>query len=147
MHQLDNCLAPFLQQQDYLVLDGGLASELEHLGMDLNDPLWSAKVLLEHPEAIAEVHRTYLQVGADLITTASYQASYPGLAKRGLDDLAIAKLLQKSVELAKAVRDEFALEAAAEGRLRPLVAASVGPYGAWPTAPNTPESMVSMPKN
>lgn len=131
MHQLDNCLAPFLQQQGYLVLDGGLASELEHLGMDLNDPLWSAKVLLEQPEAIADVHRAYLKAGADLITTASYQASYPGLAKRGLDNFAIAKLLQKSVQLAKEVRDEFAEEAESEGRLKPLVAASVGPYGAY----------------
>lgn len=131
MHQLDNCLAPFLQQQNYLVLDGGLASELEQLGMDLNDPLWSAKVLLERPEAIADVHRTYLEAGADLVTTASYQASYPGLAKRGLDELAIAQLLRKSVELAKAARDEFAHKAELQGRLKPLVAASVGPYGAY----------------
>ena len=53
MYRMDNCLAPFLQEQGYLVLDGGLASELEHLGMDLNDPLWSAKVLLEQPEAVS----------------------------------------------------------------------------------------------
>ncbi|MBX2877628.1 MAG: homocysteine S-methyltransferase [Saprospiraceae bacterium] len=131
MHKLVNCLAPFLQEQGYLVLDGGLASELEYLGMDLNDPLWSAKVLLEQPEAIAQVHLAYLEAGADLITTASYQASYPGLANRGLDDLAIGQLLQKSVDLAKAVRDQYVQVAQDEKRLKPLVAASVGPYGAF----------------
>lgn len=130
MHELDNCLAPFLQQQTYLILDGGLASELEYLGMDLNDPLWSAKVLLEEPDAIAAVHRAYLEAGADLITSASYQASYPGLAQRGLDDLAIAQLLRKSVELAKAVRDQY-VRAINKDDLKPLVAASVGPYGAY----------------
>lgn len=131
MHKLTNCLAPFLEQQGYLILDGGLASELEYLGKDLNDPLWSAKVLLEQPEAIGKVHRTYLQAGADLITTASYQASYPGLAKRGLDDPAIGALLQKSVQLAKNVRDKYFDVAIEEGCLKPLVAASVGPYGAF----------------
>ena len=132
MYQLVNCLAPFLERQAYLVLDGGLASELEHLGMDLNDPLWSAKVLLEQPDAIAAVHRAYLEAGADLITSASYQASYPGLANRGLEDAAIGQLLRDSVYLAKTVRNEYlqSIEQDSE-RIRPLVAASVGPYGAF----------------
>ena len=131
MHKLTNCLAPFLEQQGYLILDGGLASELEYLGKDLNDPLWSAKVLLEQPEAIGKVHRTYLRAGADLITTASYQASYPGLARRGLDDSAIGALLRKSVQLAKDVRDEYVHSTEREDRIKPLIAASIGPYGAF----------------
>lgn len=132
MYQLDNCLAPFLERQAYLVLDGGLASELEHLGMDLNDPLWSAKVLLEQPDAIAAVHRAYLEAGADLITTASYQASYPGLANRGLSASAIGQLLRASVNLAKTVRAEYLQSIGQDTeQIRPLVAASVGPYGAF----------------
>lgn len=124
-------LTPFLAQQGFLVLDGGLASELEHLGMDLNDPLWSAKVLMEQPEAIVQVHQSYLQAGADLIITASYQASYPGLMKRGLSDGEIDRLLQQSIVLAKKARDAFMISELGQDRIRPLVAASVGPYGAF----------------
>ncbi len=131
MHKLINGVTPYLQEQGYLILDGGLASELEYLGLDLNDPLWSAKVLLEQPAAIAKVHKAYLEAGADLITTASYQASYPGLSKRGLDHSAIGLLLQKSVQLAKEVRDEYVRLSNSEDWKKPLIAASVGPYGAF----------------
>lgn len=120
-----------LQQQGFLVLDGGLASELEFLGLDLNDPLWSTKVLLEQPEAITSVHQSYLEAGADIITTATYQASYPGLTKRGLTKSAIDQLLIESVYLARSARDRFYQADSSSKKLKPLVAASVGPYGAF----------------
>jgi homocysteine S-methyltransferase len=102
-----------------LVLDGGLATELERRGADLLDPLWSAKVLIEEPERIADVHRAYVDAGAEVVITASYQASFEGLAERGFDDADAARVFAKSVELARdAVGD------------RALVAASLGPYGA-----------------
>ena len=37
------------------VIDGGLATELERNGADLNDPLWSAKCLLTSPHLIRKV--------------------------------------------------------------------------------------------
>ncbi|MFO0632336.1 MAG: homocysteine S-methyltransferase [Nannocystaceae bacterium] len=66
-----------------LVLDGGLATELAARGHDLDDPLWSARLLLDAPAAIVEVHRAWLQAGADVITSASYQASLPACARAG----------------------------------------------------------------
>ena len=104
-----------------LVLDGGLATELERHGHDLGDALWSARLLRDDPAAIAAVHRAYFEVGADVATTASYQATYEGFAAAGIDAAETTRLLQLSVELACAARDA----------LRPdgLVAASVGPYG------------------
>jgi homocysteine S-methyltransferase len=114
-----------------LVLDGALATELEARGADLRDPLWSAKVLLEDPGMIRAVHRDYLVAGADIITTATYQASFGGFARRDLDAAAAARLMRGAVTLACEARDEFWAETANRaGRLRPLVAASVGPYGA-----------------
>lgn len=111
-----------------LLLDGGLASELERAGHDLNDPLWSARVLLEDPGAVEAVHRAFLEAGADCITTATYQATFQGLAARGLTAPAAERLLLGAVELAVRARDRFC----ADGALpRPLVAASVGPYGAY----------------
>ena len=125
-------LAPFLEGGGVLVLDGGLATELEGMGLNLDPPLWSARVLRDAPEAIAAVHRTYLDAGADCITTASYQATFEGFAREGLSRAEAALLLRRSVELATAARDAFWSDPLNRaGRHRPLVAASIGPYGAY----------------
>ncbi|MBO0863700.1 MAG: homocysteine S-methyltransferase [Mycobacterium sp.] len=100
--------------------DGGLATELEARGHDLSDPLWSARLLVDAPHEITAVHRAFFKAGAMLATTASYQASFQGFAARGIDQADTVRLLRRSVELARAARDEEG------GR----VAASVGPYGA-----------------
>ena len=131
MHPVKNPLTPFLEGAGYLILDGAMATELEARGADLNDTLWSARLLPENPALIAAVHRDYLLAGADVLITASYQASFAGFAKRGLDEAAAGRLMRFSVELACQVRDEFWADPAQRaGRLKPLVAASVGPYGA-----------------
>lgn len=105
-----------------LVLDGGLATHLETLGADLRDDLWSARLLVEDPGLIRRVHADYFAAGADVATTASYQASMPGFVKRGMSEAQAERLIRLSVELAAQARDE-----AGGG----LVAASVGPYGAY----------------
>jgi homocysteine S-methyltransferase len=125
-------LAPFLSAAGALVLDGGLATELEKAGFDLDHPLWSARVLREAPEAILAVHASYLDAGADCITTASYQATVPGLVREGLTETQARALLVRSVDLAHDARAAFWTDSRRRaGRLRPLVAASVGPYGAF----------------
>lgn len=114
------------------VLDGGLASELERRGHDLSDALWSARLLLDDPQAIGQVHRDYLAAGADCITSAGYQATLPGLQARGLSAGQAAALIQRAVALAVEARDAFWADPTNRiGRARPLVAASIGPYGAW----------------
>lgn len=124
-------LDSFLDHQGFMVLDGGLATELEARGCDLADPLWSAKMVLEDPDIIRAVHRDYLGAGADCITAASYQASFPGLERRGLDHRQAAEVMRRSVRIALDARDEFWGTTGRPGRIRPLVAASVGPYGAY----------------
>ena len=74
-----------VEHQGALILDGGLATTLEDRGHDLDDPLWSARVLIDRPAAIGSVHADFLAAGADVITTATYQASAAGFAARGLD--------------------------------------------------------------
>jgi homocysteine S-methyltransferase len=106
-----------------VILDGGLATELERRGADLDDPLWSARVLLEEPEAIEAVHAAYYAAGARCATSASYQASYEGFAARGLGEADTTRLLRLSVALADGARRR-------SGGRDLLVAASVGPYGA-----------------
>jgi homocysteine S-methyltransferase len=105
------------------VLDGGMASELEYIGADINGPLWSAHVLEDAPDKILAVHRAYLQAGADCIETASYQVSRIGYAEAGLAPHRADIALLHAVSLARTAAAEFAD--------RPiLIAVSLGPYGA-----------------
>jgi homocysteine S-methyltransferase len=127
-----NPIASILDRHPVLVIDGALATELERRGCDLKDDLWSAKVLLEQPEIIKQVHFDYFRAGADCVITASYQATIEGFAKRGLTEAEAIALIQKSVWLAKEARDEFWADPDNRaGRSKPFVAASVGPYGAF----------------
>ncbi|PWV80306.1 homocysteine S-methyltransferase [Prauserella marina] len=109
-----------------ILLDGGLATELEARGHDLSDALWSARLLADAPEEIVAAHAAFFAAGADVATTASYQASFAGFAARGIDLRTSAGLLRRSVTLAKEARDS----AEPSGGRRRWVAASVGPYGA-----------------
>ncbi|MBK8247136.1 MAG: homocysteine S-methyltransferase [Gemmatimonadetes bacterium] len=112
-----------------IVLDGGLATELDARGFNLADALWSARLLADAPEAIEAVHLDYFEAGADIAITASYQASYEGFAARGLSHDETNRLLQRSVALARAARDSFHARHPGSTR-RLMVAASIGPYGA-----------------
>ena len=115
-----------------MIIDGGLATELEHRGYDLSDDLWSARVLLEDPAAIYQVHWDYLEAGADCIISASYQATFEGFRRKGIEEDGTEELLRRSVQIALDARDNFwSQHSNREGRIRPLVAASIGPYGAF----------------
>jgi homocysteine S-methyltransferase len=104
------------------VLDGGMASELEYLGANIDGSLWSAHVLAEAPDKIIAVHRAYIAAGAGIIETASYQVSRLGYAEVGLTSERADIALLHSVSLARTAA-EFVDR-------RVLVAASLGPYGA-----------------
>ena len=116
-------ISPFTVPGDgVLISDGGLATELEARGHDLSDDLWSARVLAEDPAEIVAVHEAFFRAGGQIATTASYQASFEGFARRGVGRADAERLMRRSVELAKSARDASSTPA--------WVAASVGPYGA-----------------
>jgi len=98
-------------REDVVVLDGGLATELERRGNDLSTPLWSARLLADEPAEIVAAHRAFADAGARVAITASYQASFSGLGAEA------AVLMRRSVSLAREVTSGW-------------VAASIGPYGA-----------------
>lgn len=124
-----NPLAALLAEDRCLVLDGALATELERRGCDLRDPLWSAKILLEQPDLIRQVHQDYFAAGAQCAISASYQATPQGFAARGIDLAHAQRLIARSVELAQQARQAHLARHPHAGPL--LVAGSVGPYGAY----------------
>lgn len=105
-----------------------MATELESRGVDISGPLWSARALLEAPDAIAQLHRDYLQAGADVIITASYQLTFQGMAKAGYTCAQTEQALQRSTQLAINARSKHRTPNAEH---RTLIAASIGPYGAF----------------
>ena len=125
-----NPIAERLARQDVIVLDGALATELEARGFSISDALWSAKALFACPDLVREVHLDYLRAGADVVTSASYQATVEGFMRCGFTEEEAAAFLQKSVRLAREACELYCSERGVDGGV-PLVAASVGPYGAY----------------
>lgn len=105
-----------------LVIDGGLGTAVESRGVDLGHELWSAALLRDDPDTLAEVHAAFIAADARIITTASYQATPLGFARASIPAEEGRRLIARSVEIAA--------EAAKTAEHPVLVAGSVGPYGA-----------------
>lgn len=125
----------------YAVIDGGFATELERHGADLNDQLWSAKCLVSSSHLVRRVHLDYLDAGANIILTASYQATIQGFEAKGFSREVGETMLRRSVEIAREAREIYYDRCTKDSsdfmgnesyRTRPiLIAASVGSYGAY----------------
>ncbi len=97
-----------------VVLDGGLATQLESQGHNLDSKLWSARLLQDDPDAILQAHLAYFAAGAQVATTSSYQASLDGFAQAGISQTEAEQLIRRSVRLAEQAR------ASLRGRQRSL---------------------------
>ena len=121
-----------LAKTNIMVIDGSMSTALEALGCDLNDSLWTAKILAEQPDLVRQVHLNYFRAGADCGITASYQATIPGLTARGYSLKEAEDCIARSVELfLEARKSWWAQEGRDSGRAMPLCLGAVGPYGAY----------------
>jgi len=120
-----------LNNYPFVVLDGGMATELEKKGFNLNDHLWSAAILTDKPSAIRDVHLSFLEAGADCIITSSYQATVNGFIKKGYSQKEAADLIKLSVKLAREAVNIFLGNNPCEKRPLPFIAGSAGSYGSF----------------
>lgn len=124
-----------LQNRRGLVIDGAMATELEKRGINTDNELWSATALIENPEAITAVHKSYFQAGADIAITNTYQANIGMFEKMGLSKKNSRQLITTAVQLADQARNEYYSSLTKSERQKrarhPLIAGSVGPYGAY----------------
>lgn len=123
----------------FRLIDGGLGTELATTYGHANihgDPLWSSRLITTHPNDIALAHQRYLEAGCDVIETATYQASVVGLQRHlstadvAVDSSKALDIISQAVQICVHARDEFWQTIENTGRLKPLVAGSIGPYGA-----------------
>ena len=134
-------LKDLISRQSVLILDGGLGSEIERRGIRLESKLWSAWLLHGghgNPQALFDIHYDFIASGADIVTTASYQASLTVMKEElGVSDEEAKRLIVSSVTIAARARDQWWEETSGGGggggisRIRPLIAFSMGSYGAY----------------
>lgn len=127
-----NHIEKVLENNPFVVLDGGLATELEGKGFVLKNSLWSARILAESPHSIRDVHLSYLRAGADCITTSSYQATLRGFMSEGFTKAESRALIALSFRLAGEAVDIYMEHYAHDPSVpEPFIAASAGCYGAY----------------
>jgi homocysteine S-methyltransferase len=100
-------------------LDGGLSTALEAQGLAIDGPMWTGELLLSNPEAVTAAHRSFVDAGADIIITGSYQLSFEGGRRTGWSDDDVEQALRNSTTAARLAANDDT-----------LVAASIGPFGA-----------------
>ncbi len=109
---------PGLLRDPFTVVDGGLSTSLEELGHHPGGSLWTAQLVIDRPETIVAAHRRFVDAGADVVISSSYQASIDGFIRAGLDRAGATAALASTTDLARRSGASF-------------VAVSVGPYGAY----------------
>ena len=106
-----------LLREPFTLIDGGLSTVLEEMGERPSGLLWTAAALIDRPQVITAAHRRYVEAGADVVITSSYQASETGFMAGGLSAVDARRLLASTTAVARAAEPA-------------VVACSVGPFGA-----------------
>lgn len=112
-----------LEEKPFLLLDGAMGTALEDLGLSLDHLLWSGKALFTNPGLVKKVHEAYIQAGADILVTNSYQISSPGFQQLGYSHKDLAQKLLLSAQLADQAREQTSRAV--------WIAGGMGPYGAY----------------
>ena len=107
-----------------VILDGAMGTELERLGAPMHDSVWCARALEDYPDLVRDVHRSYIEAGADVITTNTYASPRHSLAPGGLADR-VEEWNVRAVALAHEARDT------ADSPRTVYVAGSVSTFGSF----------------
>jgi len=83
-----------------LILDGGMGRELERIGAPFKQPEWSAQALIEAPHLVSQVHRSFIEAGAEVITTNTYAVIPFHIGATHFNEQG-AQLIQRAARLAR----------------------------------------------
>jgi homocysteine S-methyltransferase len=115
-------LDTLINSTDPIILDGGIGTELERLGAPMDHEAWCAVALESHPELVRDVHRSYIDAGADIITVNTYAATRHALTNGGIEEN-FTSWNKLAVQLARETLD------ASEVDRNILIAGSVSNFG------------------
>ncbi len=108
-----------MTEKDFILLDGGMGSELRKHGLTRRKSIWSGFALIEAPDTVVDVHRAYIDAGADVIITNNYGIVPSLLALEEMDGR-LTELCRLSAELACRARDQSGRAVRVAGALPPL---------------------------
>ena len=111
-----------LEQGETILLDGAIGTELERLGAPMDAGSWCAVANRDHPSLVAQVHRNYIDAGADVITTNTYATTTAALQRGGYAE-EFVNWNKTAVELARQATEQ------AEGEV--FIAGSVSTFGSF----------------
>ncbi|MBI5471277.1 MAG: homocysteine S-methyltransferase family protein [Ignavibacteriae bacterium] len=99
-------LADLLKRKRPAILSGAMGTEIERRGVSIALPLWSAASVRTAPDVVLQIHRDYIEAGADIIVTNTFRTNRRVFAEAHLSDESLA-YTSKAVELAMKARSEF----------------------------------------
>lgn len=125
-----------------LVLDGAMGTMIQRLGLGESDfrgeryrddtfpPLKGCNDVLNvtAPEKIMEIHRSYLEAGADIIETNTFNSNSLSMSEYHLEG-DVALFNEEGARLARRSVDDYCTSHGIADKERPLVAGSIGPTG------------------
>jgi len=109
--------------KNIFLLDGGVGQEIYKRAGKPHSPMWSAKVMMDNPEIVKEVHQDFIKAGASIITINSYTCT-PTRLERDSQVQLFEKLQLQALNIASGARDELGLTAedvSIAGCLPPLI--------------------------
>lgn len=106
---------------DIIVIDGGMGTELERRGVPMHAQTWAGAALVEHPDAVVDVHADFIRAGAEVIITNTFGASPHMLEAMGYGERAEA-IIRGAVDLARRARDQVGRDVAIAGSISTMAA-------------------------
>ena len=108
-----------MPESEFILLDGGMGRELQCRGLASVSAIWSAEALVARPDVVREIHTTFIDAGAEIITTNNYAVVPFMLAREGIEERR-AELLAAALRLACEARDAADRPVRVAGSLPPL---------------------------
>lgn len=108
-----------LKKRKRILLSGAFGTELQRRGIKTTLPLWSAEALMKHPEEVKQIHREYIDAGADIITTNTFRTNRRTFDHAKIENRA-REYTMRACELAREAREE-------SGQKNILIGGSIAP--------------------
>jgi S-methylmethionine-dependent homocysteine/selenocysteine methylase len=105
-----------IKNEDILLIDGGMGTELERRGVPMSDISWNGAALVENPDAIVAAHEDYIRAGAEVIITNTFGVGPYMFEEMGMGDRT-DELIRSAAELAQRARDNTGIDVAIAGSI------------------------------
>ncbi len=103
---MDGPLARMLASKSPVILDGAMGTELQRREVDTGLPLWSANALMVHPEIVLQIHKDYIEAGADIITANTFRTTRRTFHRAHLPDRSL-QMTRNALALVRQAREAF----------------------------------------